>query len=128
MIKQHQQQSQQIMMERPGQPPVALSTAEVVNMIKTQQAQIGELNARIAELENISKAAQMQIMERNDKINKLQTELKPVREKEIRDRLKLLENPVATIDTIDTVISKSTSQSWVVVETSKTNPEIIIDL
>lgn len=128
MQQQQQQQSQQIMMERPGQPPVALTTPEVINMIKQQQAQIGELNARIAELENISKAAQMQIMERNDKINKLQTELKPVREKEIRDRLKLLEKSVATIDTVETVISKSTSQSWVVVETSKTDPEIVIDL
>ena len=113
------------MMERPGQPPVALSTAEVVNMIKTQQAQIGELNARIAELENISKAAQMQILERNDKINKLQTELKPVREKEIRDRLKLLEKPS---EPCETSISKSTSQSWVVVEKSKTDPEIVINL
>ena len=129
MIKQHQQQqSQQIMMERPGQPPVAMSTAEVVNMIKQQQAQIGELSARIVELENISKAAQMQIMERNDKINKLQTELKPFREKEIRDRLKLLEKPDEIGEPVESNITKSTSQSWVVVEKSKTDPEIVINL
>lgn len=121
MMQQHQQ-SQQIMMERPGHPPVALTNTEVVNMIKHQQSQIGELTARIVELENISKTAQMQIMERNDKISKLQNELRPFREKEIRDRLKLLEKPV------EPVIHKSTSQSWVVVEKSKTDPEIIIDL
>jgi hypothetical protein len=125
MMQQQQQQSQQIMMERPGQPPVALSTQDVVNMIKQQQSQIGELTARIAELENISKASQLQLMERNDKISKLQNDLKPYREKEIRDRLKLLENPVKTGEP---GIDKSTSQSWVVVEKSKTDPEIIINL
>ena len=115
-----QQQQGQIMMERPGQPPQALSTQEVVSMIKQQQAQIAQLTNRVQELENISKQSQLQILERNDKISKLQTELKPFQEKEIQERLKLFENENQS------PLSKSTSQSWIVVEKSKTDPEVIV--
>jgi len=55
MAKQMQQQQQangSIMLQRPGQEPLALSSQDVVNIIQQQQQHIGELNQKISELEN----------------------------------------------------------------------------
>jgi glycosyltransferase involved in cell wall biosynthesis len=55
MQQQHQQQQQAngpIMLQRPGQEPLALSSQDVVNIIQQQQQHIRELNKKISELEN----------------------------------------------------------------------------
>ena len=112
-----QQQPQQIMLERPGQSPIALSTQEVVDFIKQQQTQLAQLNNRVIELETISKTMQLQLLEKSQIINKLQLEVKQyeVKQYEVNQEL------------ITSSIKPNLSQTWVVIEPekSKSDPEII---
>ena len=72
-----------IMMERPGQPPLALSQSDIVNLIKQQQGQIAHLTQRIEELQSINNQLQLQLIQRmttntnanNSKISPLMTEM-----------------------------------------------------
>lgn len=52
----------QIMLERPGQPPLALSNNDIVHLVKQQQGHIEQLNKRIGELEQMLQQSQMQIL------------------------------------------------------------------
>jgi len=69
-IAQQQQQQQQaggaqtsqIMIERPGQPPLTLTNQDVVKLIQQQQGHIEQLTKRNAELEQTLLQAQMQIL------------------------------------------------------------------
>ena len=139
--QQQQQQQQQIMLERPGQSPVALSMPEIVDLIKQQQAQISQFNSRVLELETIVKTAQLQLLEQNQTIHRLQscikdyvaaerklteTQSNEIQSNEIQSNEIQSNEPI--IPTIPTIpIKPSLSQTWVVVEKSKTEPEIIVD-
>jgi len=52
MQQQQQGGAQPIMLEREGQPPLALSNQQVIEIINQQQAQIAQMATRIQELEN----------------------------------------------------------------------------
>jgi len=52
----------QIMLERPGQPPLVLSNNDIVHLVKQQQGHIEQLNKRIGELEQMLQQSQMQIL------------------------------------------------------------------
>jgi hypothetical protein len=66
MIRQHQLQQQagggmggqQIMLQKPGEPPVALSTQDVLNIITQQQQQMQQMQQKIQELEVINQQLQ----------------------------------------------------------------------
>ena len=169
-----QQQPQQIMMEREGQPAVALSMQQIVDHIKQQQAQIAQqqahiaqLTGRVSEVEMMSKTMQLQLLEKTQLVSKLQAELKPYKILEIRENVQravelrdskgpnlsepeLMPTDTKAIDTkatysqslnpsLDepptlkpslselTTLKPSLSQTWVVVEKSKTDPEVTID-
>ena len=124
-----QQQPQQIMLERPGQSPIALSMSEIVDLIKQQQSQLVQLNSRVLEMETIIKTAQLQLLEKNQNISQLQTSIKQFVDAEHKlNEIRLNEPTVPNLTpTIIQPIKPSLSQTWVVVEKSKTDPEIIID-
>lgn len=60
--QQQQPQSNTIMMERPGQPPLALSPPDILNLLKQQQGQIAHLTQRVEELQNINNQLQFQLI------------------------------------------------------------------
>ena len=189
-----QQQPQQIMMEREGQPAVALSMQQIVDHIKQQQAQIAQLTGRVSEVEMMSKTMQLQLLEKTQLVSKLQAELKPYKILEIRENVQravelrdskgtnlsepeLMPTDIKATDTKTTysqslnpsldepltdksylselttlkpslsestlkqslsestlkqslsesTLKQSLSQTWVVVEKSKTDPEVTID-
>ena len=130
------QQPQQIMMEREGQPPIALTMPQIVDFIKNQQAQIAQLNSRVLEVETMSKTMQLQLLEKTQMVNKLQFELKLYKEKEIRENVQCaILNKDSISDVNDNsennnkpnLLKSNLSQTWIVVDKSKTDPEIIID-
>ena len=53
------QQKGIIMMERPGQSPIALGKSDIVNLVKQQQGQIAHLTQRIEELQVINNKLQL---------------------------------------------------------------------
>ena len=122
-MMQQQQQQQQIMLERPGQSPVALSMPEIVDLIKQQQSQLVQLNSRVLELETIVKTSQLQLLDKTQKIGQLQTSIKQFVDAEHKLNEIQLNEPI--VPTIIQPIKPSLSQTWVVVEKSKTDPEII---
>ena len=58
------EQNGRIMIERPGQEPVALSQPEIVDMLKQYQGQIQQLTGRVNELEQSTKKTQLQLLEK----------------------------------------------------------------
>lgn len=73
MQKQQQQGMPQIMMERPGQPPVPMSIEQVVGLLKQQQEQIMQFTERIKALESVIQSLQMQLTQKDIEIKNLQT-------------------------------------------------------
>jgi glycosyltransferase involved in cell wall biosynthesis len=69
----------QITMQQPGQPPVALSPAQVVELIKNQQIQMENLSQTAQQLDNMNKQLQKLLFEKQQEIMKLNTELKMLR-------------------------------------------------
>lgn len=65
IIKQQQAQAGagagQIMMQKPGEAPIALSTQDIVNIIGQQQQQMEQMGKRIQELETINQQLQKMI-------------------------------------------------------------------
>ena len=68
MQQQQQQGIPQIMMERPGQPPVPMTTEQIVTCLKQQQEQIAQFIARIQEMEGTINSLQAQLAEKNNEL------------------------------------------------------------
>jgi glycosyltransferase involved in cell wall biosynthesis len=60
-----------IMLQRPGQDPVALTNQEIVNMIQDQQKQIAQLGQKCGEYENMIKILQKQLVDKTKTIQEL---------------------------------------------------------
>ena len=63
-----QQGQGQILLERPGEPPIALSTQDVVNIMKQQKSQIEQLMKRNEEMNQIIQKMQEKIMDLRNEI------------------------------------------------------------
>jgi glycosyltransferase involved in cell wall biosynthesis len=163
--KMQQQQQQQILMEVSGQPSVALTMPQIVDFIKKLQVENGRLMERVKEVETMSTTMQIQLLEKMQQITKLQSDLKPYREKEIKENVRiatelrdskgsnlsepmieskieskiepkiessdsnLSDSPLNSIkpNLSDSPLKSNLSQTWVVVEKSKFEPEIVVD-
>jgi hypothetical protein len=60
-----------IMLQRPGEEPIALSNQDVVNMIQEQQKQIAQLAQKCGEFENMITVLQKQLVEKTKTIRDL---------------------------------------------------------
>jgi glycosyltransferase involved in cell wall biosynthesis len=108
----------QIILEKPGEKPVVLTTQDAVNIMQQQQKYIGELTNekqnhlnRIAELEKMIIQLQMQIIDKNKELKNLKS-VTPASKTEL--------NPNNGEDVIATKILSST-------EMSKTIPLIMVE-
>jgi len=88
-MQQQQQSQQQILMEVSGQPSVALTMPQIVDFIKKLQVENGRLMERVKEVETMSTTMQIQLLEKMQQITKLQSDLKPYREKEIKENVRI---------------------------------------
>lgn len=76
MVEDHQAKNSQITMQQPGQPPVVLNSAQIVELIKNQQAQMENLLQTTQQLDNMNKQLQKMLFEKQQEILKLNTEVK----------------------------------------------------
>jgi len=60
-----------IMMQRPGQEPIALSNQEIVDMIQDQQKKIAQAGQKVGEYENMIMVLQKQLVEKTKTIQQL---------------------------------------------------------
>jgi hypothetical protein len=65
------QNNSPIMLQRPGQEPVALSNQDVVNMIQEQQKQLAQFAQKCGEYENMITILQKQLIEKTKTIREL---------------------------------------------------------
>jgi len=78
----------QIMMNRPGMEPVALSIQEVVNIIQQQQQQLAAFQQRISEQDTIVQKMQKQLLEKDRDIASKNSRLADLEKKLAQDQYK----------------------------------------
>jgi glycosyltransferase involved in cell wall biosynthesis len=69
LLAQQQQQTAQIMLERPGQPPIALNAEQIMQIIKQQQGQMEMMANRIKVLEEQNKQLTNILSQTNSKFD-----------------------------------------------------------
>ena len=74
LIAQEQAKSGQIVMNQPGQPPVTLTTVQIVELIKGQQAQLEQLSKTAQQLNEMNGQLQQLLISKQQEISKLTTE------------------------------------------------------
>ena len=74
LIAQEQAKSGQIVMNQPGQPPVTLTTVQIVELIKGQQAQLEQLSKTAQQLNQMNEQLQQLLISKQQEISKLTTE------------------------------------------------------
>jgi hypothetical protein len=74
MVAEEQAKSGQIIMQQPGQPPIALNPTQVVELIKGQQAQLEQLSKNAHQLDQMNHQLQQLLISRQQEIMKLTTE------------------------------------------------------
>jgi TolA-binding protein len=115
----------QIMLERPGEPPLALSSQDVVNIIKQQQQQIEQLSKRNSEMNEIiqkmqEKIAQMRNAEK-ERLKREEEAAKVETEPETID-IPLNQGPPANENANENADEK------VEIKLNKTEPEVKVQL
>jgi Glycosyl transferase family 2 len=71
LMAQQQQQNQPIVLQQPGQPPVTLSSQDVVNIMSQQQKLIQELQTKATETTDMISILQKQLLEKVNTIKEL---------------------------------------------------------
>jgi rRNA maturation endonuclease Nob1 len=74
MVAEEQAKSGQIIMQQPGQPPIALNPTQVVELIKGQHAQLEQLSKTAQQLDQMNQQLQQLLISRQQEIMKLTTE------------------------------------------------------
>lgn len=74
MVAQEQAKSGQIVMNQPGQPPVTLTTVQIVEIIKGQQTQLEQLSKTTQQLNQMNEQLQQLLISKQQEISKLTTE------------------------------------------------------
>jgi glycosyltransferase involved in cell wall biosynthesis len=74
LLAQEQAKSGQIVMNQPGQPPVTLTTVQIVEIIKGQQAQLEQLSKNAQQLNQMNEQLQQLLISKQQEISKLTTE------------------------------------------------------
>lgn len=74
LLAQEQAKSGQIVMNQPGQPPVTLTTVQIVEIIKGQQAQLEQLSKTAQQLNQMNEQLQQLLISKQQEISKLTTE------------------------------------------------------
>jgi glycosyltransferase involved in cell wall biosynthesis len=74
MVAEEQAKNGQIIMQQPGQQPIALNPTQVVELIKSQQAQLEQLSKNAHQLEQMNHQLQQMLISRQQEIMKLNTE------------------------------------------------------
>jgi glycosyltransferase involved in cell wall biosynthesis len=121
-------QGGQIMLERPGEPPIVLSSQDVVNIIKQQQQQIEQLNKRVTDMNEIIQKMQEKILFMRNAEKDLQKELKDAKSKMMNDECNATE-PVTVTEVPDVIPAPSpTPEEKVEIKLNKSEPEIKVQL
>jgi glycosyltransferase involved in cell wall biosynthesis len=129
-MKAQQQNGQggQIMLERPGEPPIVLSSQDVVNIIKQQQQQIEQLTKRVTDMNEIIQKMQEKILFMRNAEKDLQKELNDAKSKTMNDESNVTE-PVTVTEVPDATPGPSSApEEKVEIKLNKSEPEIKVQL
>lgn len=115
----------QIMLERPGESPLALSSQDVVNIIKQQQQQIEQLTKRNSEMNEIIQKMQDKIAQmRNAEKDRLKREEESVSKSNIE-----VSEPVSAEETVDISLNQDPPvEEKVEIKLHKSEPEVKVQL
>jgi hypothetical protein len=112
----------QIMMNRPGMEPVALSIQEVVNIIQQQQQQLGMFQQRIGEQDEIIRKMQKQLLEKDKQLVLKNQRLDALEKTAAHDRYKSFVDGPAPLPTVPkATVVKSVEFSKLIPETNVEN-------
>ena len=112
----------QIMLERPGESPIVLSSQDVVNIIKQQQLQIEQLTKRVTDMNEIIQKMQEKIVQMRNTEKDLRDELKNKSQDVIQDSTKtenIVETPILPVPPVEEKIE---------IKLNKSEPEIKVQL
>jgi glycosyltransferase involved in cell wall biosynthesis len=110
-----QKNNSAIMLNRPGEEPVALSNQDVVNIISQQQEQLKQLVSKSQDLENIVVTLQKQLLDKTKDVKSLKNEITELK--------KLI--PSESVTRIPITMEETENQAF---STTKSSPEIIVDI
>lgn len=79
MAAEEQAKAGQIIMQQPGQPPIALNQGQVVELIKNQQSQLENISKTAQQLDQMNQQLQKMLIDKQQEISKLNVELKMMR-------------------------------------------------
>lgn len=128
-----QQTQGQILLERPGEPPITLSTQDVVNIMKQQQQQIEQLTKRNEDINIIIQKMQEKILELRKENNEKDKMIETLKNKKVEENNSIKENDNECIrieikedDSDDETEPASNNESYK--PKSKSDPEIKIKI
>lgn len=125
--QQGQSQGGQIMLERPGESPIVLSSQDVVGIIKQQQQQIEQLTKRTTDMNEIIQKMQEKIMFMRNTEKDLQKKLSESQNKTTNEESNVTE-PVTVTEVPDTPPPPPTVEEKVEIKLNKSEPEIKVQL